>query len=92
MSPKEYHTSSEGDLTKVNLEGCRNCPDMVWVSEGNQLKLGVTSGWHKLYSLQQKSPGDNNKDIVIRIRGRVWSKFFGKRLYPSCAAKNQSPQ
>lgn len=80
---KEYHTASKGELTKVNLEGCKHCGN-VYVSLYNAAKLQVMPGWHLLGSLQQKHPGDGDRDVVIRVRGRRWGGVLGQRVCPDC--------
>ena len=80
---KYHHTASKGELTKVNLEGCKSC-GRVYVSFYNGAKLGRSTGWYNLHDLQQEHPGDQDKDIVIRVRGRRWGGILGQRVCPDC--------
>lgn len=74
----------QGELIKVNVEGCKNC-GRVYLSTGNSMTLGQTEGWHELASVQQSKPGEGGRDIVIRVRGRVWDRnILGKRICPQC--------
>ena len=72
---KEYHTASKGELTKVNLEGCREC-GKVYVSVYNGVRLQKLPGWYLLANLQQTHPGDRDQDVVILVRGRRWGGHF----------------
>ncbi len=82
---RRRYTASEGELTKVNVEGCKGC-GRVYVSEYNSERLQVSPGWHMLANLQQRHPGDRGQDVVIRVRGRVWGGILGQRVCPTCKA------
>lgn len=77
------NTSSRGELNKINLEGCKIC-GRVYVSDNNAIRLRASPGWHCLENLQQKHPGQNGQDIVIRVRGRVWGSRLGQRVCDNC--------
>lgn len=83
---KEYHTASKGELTKINLEGCKEC-GKVYVSAYNAVRLQKLPGWYLLANLQQTHPGDRDQDVVIRVRGRRWGGILGQRVCPDCKAK-----
>ncbi len=80
------NTASKGELTKVNLEGCKQCGN-VYVSAYNATKLGVETGWYFLGRLQQEKPGDGGLDVVLRVRGKRWGATLGNRLCPDCKIK-----
>ena len=80
------HTASKGELTKINLEGCKEC-GKVYVSVYNSARLRTLPGWYLLANLQQKHPGDNDSDVVIRVRGRRWGAVLGQRVCPDCKVK-----
>lgn len=73
---RKSYTGSKGELTKVNVEGCRECGE-VYVSPYNSVRLQVMPGWYLLANLQQNHPGDRDQDVVIRVRGRRWGGHFG---------------
>ncbi|MBI5123168.1 hypothetical protein HZA75_04900 [Candidatus Roizmanbacteria bacterium] len=83
---RKSYTGSKGELTKVNVEGCKEC-GKVYVSIYNSIRLQVMPGWYLLANLQQKHPGDRNQDVVIRVRGRRWGGILGQRVCPDCKAK-----
>jgi len=83
---KEYHTASKGELTKINLEGCKECGN-VYVSVYNGVRLQKLPGWYLLANLQQTHPGDRDQDVVIRVRGRRWGGILGQRVCPDCKEK-----
>lgn len=87
MSEERWNTASKGELTKVNVEGCRGC-GQVYVSKLNAGKLNIEPGWYPLGDIQQQSPGDQGLDVVIRVRGRVWGGVQGKRVCPTCKDKD----
>jgi hypothetical protein len=80
---KYRNTASEGELTKINVEGCKGC-GKVYVSTYNSVRLQVLPGWHLLANLQQTHPGERGQDVVIRVRGRVWGGVLGQRVCPDC--------
>lgn len=64
------NTSARGNLSKVNLDGCRDC-EQVYISPEHARQLGINSGWYDpdtLSSLQ--GPQSSGSDNVFRIRGR----------------------
>jgi len=83
MEKGKRYTASEGELTKVNLEGCKGCGN-VYVSIYNAARLQVSPGWHVLSTLQQQHPGQRGQDVVIRVRGRRWGGLMGNRICPDC--------
>ncbi len=83
---RKSYTGSKGELTKVNVEGCRECGE-VYVSPYNSVRLQVMPGWYLLANLQQNHPGDRDQDVVIRVRGRRWGGILGQRVCPDCKAK-----
>lgn len=82
---KKRYTAAEGELTKINVEGCKGC-GKVYVSFYNSQRLQVETGWHLLANLQQQHPGQRGQDVVIRVRGRRWGTLLGKRACPDCKA------
>ena len=83
---KEYHTASKGELTKINLEGCKEC-GKVYVSDYNGVRLQKLPGWYLLANLQQNHPGDRDLDVVIRVRGRRWGGHSGSTCLPRLQSK-----